>query len=431
MNLLLLLSCALLVANGFSPSLSLSSLARSNQNSAPLSASSCSLRSRPTTRAFSSQQRLWATNVPETPETVTLATKNVAANNGDASTSIEALQEELSIDATSAEIDASDAEYKKGILTIGFICLLNSSLAPVWHIVFEGNGPPPLFLNAIVSITALVGLLVGGSFLDSKVEKTEALAGNADEKWSAKSFRGGIELGLWKGLGTTCHIFGMALTTANHGAFLLQLTTLIVPVIQGLQGEKIPRQIQLAVVLALAGIIAFTQDPVKAADAMGDPAQMQNGDLLVLAAAFFYSLYDIQTFYWGREVPRTELVTIKIGFQAVLSCTLCAVAARTEVMDYLASGPEWGVLIPTMLWSGLIVNALATFLQVGGMQSVGPTRAQTIFASQPLWAACLNYVFIGEIMGVQGFVGGGAFLGALLLAATAEAPKPKMVGSLD
>jgi drug/metabolite transporter (DMT)-like permease len=53
----------------------------------------------------------------------------------------------------------------------------------------------------------------------------------------------------------------MALTTANHGAFLLQLTTLIVPVIQGLQGEKIPRQIQLAVVLALAGIVAFTQDP--------------------------------------------------------------------------------------------------------------------------------------------------------------------------
>jgi drug/metabolite transporter (DMT)-like permease len=53
----------------------------------------------------------------------------------------------------------------------------------------------------------------------------------------------------------------MALTTANHGAFLLQLTTLIVPVMQGLRGEKIPRQIQLAVALALVGIFAFTQDP--------------------------------------------------------------------------------------------------------------------------------------------------------------------------
>ena len=184
----------------------------------------------------------------------------------------------------------------------------------------------------------------------------------------------------------------MALTTANHGAFLLQLTTLIVPVLQGLRGaEKIPRQIQFAVGLALTGILLFTQDPTKASEIVGDPSLIQTGDALVLAAAFFYSLYDIQTFYWGREVPRTELVTIKVGFQAVLSIALCAVGARTEIMEYLAAGPEWDVLVPTVLWSGLIVNALATFLQVGGMQAVGPTRAQTIFASQPLLASVMNY----------------------------------------
>lgn len=237
----------------------------------------------------------------------------------------------------------------------------------------------------------------------------------------------------WR-VGTTCHIYGMALTTANHGAFLLQLTTLIVPVLQGLRGaEQIPRQIQLAVVMALAGIVAFTQDPTGAsvAETALDPATMQMGDGLVLGAAFFYSLYDIQTFYWGREVPRTELVTIKIGFQAFLSVVLCALAARDDVMDYLAQGPDWTVVLPVILWSGLIVNALATFLQVGGMQSVGPTRAQTIFASQPLWASILNFVFIGETMGLQGLLGGGAFLGALFLAATAKAPKPQQVSSSD
>ena len=217
----------------------------------------------------------------------------------------------------------------------------------------------------------------------------------------------------------------MALTTANHGAFLLQLTTLIVPVLQGLRGaETIPRQIQYAVGLALTGIVLFTQDPTKAGEIVGDPSMVQIGDALVLGAAFFYSLYDIQTFYWGREVPRTELVTIKVGFQMILSCLLCAAMAQTEVVEYLAAGPEWNVLIPTVLWSGLIVNALATFLQVGGMQAVGPTRAQTIFASQPLWASIMNYVLLGAVMGVQGFVGGGAFLGALFLAATADAPVP-------
>lgn len=319
----------------------------------------------------------------------------------------------------------ADLEFKKGFATIGFITLLNASLSPVWHVVFENGGPPPLFLNAVISVVALSGLLLGAPLLDGKVEKSSALAASQDdEKWSKQSFRGGMELGFWKGLGTTCHVYGLALTSANHGAFFLQLTTLIVPVIQGLKGERIPRQVQLAVVLALAGIAAFTQDG-GGANAIAPP-NMQLGDMLCIGAAIFYSVYDIQTFYWGRVVPRTELVTIKVGFQAFLSCLLCYFAASGDVMDYLQAvdGPQWGVVVPTVLWSGLFVNALATFLQVGGMQSVGPTRAQTIFASQPLWAASLNYVFLGEVLGLSGFVGGGAFLAALGLAATADIPKP-------
>ena len=214
----------------------------------------------------------------------------------------------------------------------------------------------------------------------------------------------------------------MALTTANHGAFLLQLTTLIVPVLQAFRGERLPRQLQVALVLALGGIYAFSQDPTKASDVVGDPSMIPIGDALVLGTAFFYSLYDIQTFYWGREVPRKELVTIKVGFQAILSLIICAVASGQDVLDYLAAGPEWNVLVPTVLWSGLIVNALATFLQVGGMQAVGPTRAQTIFASQPLWASGMNYAVLGSVLGIPGLAGGGAFLGALFLAATAEGP---------
>jgi drug/metabolite transporter (DMT)-like permease len=66
-----------------------------------------------------------------------------------------------------------------------------------------------------------------------------------------------------------------------------------------------------------------------------------------------------------------------------------------------------------------MVNALATFLQVGGMQAIGPTRAQTIFASQPLWSSMLAYAFLGETIGVQGALGGSAFLFALYLAITA------------
>ena len=58
------------------------------------------------------------------------------------------------------------------------------------------------------------------------------------------------------------------------------------------------------------------------------------------------------------------------------------------------------------------------------MQAVGPTRAQTIFASQPLWSSMLSYAFLGETIGIQGVAGGCAFLFALFLATTVPQDKP-------
>lgn len=105
------------------------------------------------------------------------------------------------VEETLGASDMSSAEYQQGFAIIAFITLLNASLAPVWHTVFDGNGPPPLFLNAIVSVTALIGLLVGAPLLDSNLDSMSNLAENSEDKWSAQSFRGGMELGVWKGLG--------------------------------------------------------------------------------------------------------------------------------------------------------------------------------------------------------------------------------------
>lgn len=103
--------------------------------------------------------------------------------------------------------DTSSEEYQQGFAIISFITLLNASLAPVWHTVFADGGPPPLFLNAVVSVVALIGLLTLGPLLDRNVDSMSALAESNEEKWSMKSFRGGMELGVWKGLGKNRHNF--------------------------------------------------------------------------------------------------------------------------------------------------------------------------------------------------------------------------------
>jgi drug/metabolite transporter (DMT)-like permease len=370
--------------------------------------------------------------------------------------------------------DQANREYQRGLVTIGFITLLFSSNSPVLHSAFtSGSGatPPVLLLNAGVSCVALLGLLVGGETLEQNTELPSALIeqqqqqrqqqrqqqlqlGQAPQDLGLqqqnvatnnplvnllsggedklKALQGGCELGLWKFLGTTANIYGLSLTTAAHGSFLIQLTTLIVPVVQGVMGVPIPKRIQFSIVLALAGVVCFTQDPT------GTPSLM--GDALCVVAAAFYATYDLRLFSWGKQVPARRLITGKIATQALLSVGLLLTAGSTsallgsdnvsdlsawqETMQYVTTNPQWTMLIPVILWSGVVVNALAPFLQVGGQQAVGPTRCQTIYASQPLWAAIMSFVVFGETIGFQGLFGGTAFLTALFLAATTEAPDP-------
>jgi len=104
------------------------------------------------------------------------------------------------------EEEEDNAAYKKSFAIISLITLFNASLSPVWHVVYQGNGPPPLFLNALVSVVAFAGLLAGAPLLDASMGQDSALAEASEDKWSKKSFRGGMELGLWKGLGTQNNI---------------------------------------------------------------------------------------------------------------------------------------------------------------------------------------------------------------------------------
>jgi drug/metabolite transporter (DMT)-like permease len=268
--------------------------------------------------------------------------------------------------------------------------------------------------------------------MDSIIPLPRTLVQNQKETSEEESknlaTRAGLELGLWKFFGTVANLYGLSLTTSAHGAFLIQLTTLIVPVVQGVMGVPIPKRIIFSIGLALAGVGLFTQDASSVATLDGAISnEVLTGDALCVLAAVFYATYDLRLFKWGKLVPPKELIGSKIATQAFLSVMLLLGFGFDEASNFLVtndfsqSGTTLAFLI---LWSGLAVNAIVPFIQVGGQQAIGPTRAQTLYASQPLWASIMSYVFLGETVGTQGIVGGGAFLLALFLAATAEPPNP-------
>ena len=324
----------------------------------------------------------------------------------------------------------SDAEYTRGLFTIGFITFLFSSNSPALHAAFvNASSPPPvLLLNAATSTIALMGLVTFGPILNALVPLPTTL--ESEETDMMTNMRAGTELGLWKTLGTTANLYGLSMTTANHAAFLIQLTTLIVPAYQGLTGVPIPNRIWTAIGLALVGITMFTQDAAAGGgDIMNNSSLM--GDALCALAAVFYATYDLRLFDLGKKVPPLPLIRTKIAVQAVLSCALLAFVNEgglSSAMDYmhdLIANPNDAVLIGSAaLWSGLAINAIAPFMQVSGQQTVGASRAQVLYASQPLWASFLSYFLLNETLSEDGMKGGSLFLIAIFFAATAESPEP-------
>merc|ERR1712216_788858 len=148
------------------------------------------------------------------------------------------------------------------------------------------------------------------------------------------------------------NIYGLSQTSSDHGAFLIQLTTLIVPAAQGFMGVPIPTRIWSAIGLALGGVFMFTQDPTQS-----DCASLR-GDLLCALAAVFYATYDLRLFKWGKLVPTNELITTKMVTQSLLSFGMLAVLGREETLDFAsrASYEDFQLVGAVALWSGLAVN---------------------------------------------------------------------------
>lgn len=316
------------------------------------------------------------------------------------------------------------------------------------------------FLNSLVPLPKALEEKEGESQIQSQAQSQKIIQSqseNIDKENDTFNFdinftnlKAGTELGLWKTLGTTANLYGLSLTSANHAAFLIQLTTLIVPAVQGAMGVPIPNRIWSAIGLALLGITMFTQDAISssngAGDLMGNSVLM--GDALCAVAAGFYATYDLRLFDYGKKVPPLPLIRTKIAVQAILSFFLLAflgeggLSGAGEYLQELfsslsisesgsASASVSGILNSdgfmvgaAALWSGLAVNAVAPFLQVSGQQAVGASRAQVVYASQPLWASLLSWIMLKETLGQDGMIGGSLFLVAIALAATAESPDP-------
>ena len=145
-------------------------------------------------------------------------------------------------------------------------------------------------------------------------------------------FKGGIELGLYLFIANCLQVIGLQTVESDRAGFLVQLTTVMVPVCEGAFAGSlflIPARTWGACIMALLGLCIMGLDG-KVVDVLNDPGEaffgvalsLSQGDLLILGAAVLYSLHVVRLGTYARQTNPMKLAASKATTECLLSFAL-------------------------------------------------------------------------------------------------------------
>lgn len=355
------------------------------------------------------------------------------------------------------------------------VAALWGSFSPFVRLLFtQEHAPPPALFNTerLLLSTAIYLPVLYGEFLAYRSDKKNALEDLASTTQASPSARNeptagetaevmddvkqsrlaflwaGLELGGFVFLANVSQVLGLEQTSASRAAFLNQLQTVVVPILAGALGlQAISNRTWASSAIAVSGVALLSLDK-----SHGSVSSL-TGDGLEVVSAFFFSAYILRLGNYANKVRAPPLVATKIVVQALLS--ICWVTASSLLSashhvsaNYAPGGrmvPVGGVLgtgwttaevavnVGVVVWTGLFVSALSGYIQTKGQTAVKPSDAAVIFATQPLFAAALSALVLGEGFGPKGIAGGVLILGATILSSLGEdeAPPPSPAASSE
>jgi len=324
-------------------------------------------------------------------------------------------------------------------LVLALVPLAWGTYGPAIKSLYSLDAPPPELLynviNYVVSATGLVAVSLArrplaGSSLPPRSTTAKELADTDEQPEEPTALLAGAELGAYLFLGSTLQIFGLRYTSAGRAAFIVQLTTVMVPILDGWLAGRLPEARSLgACVLAFAGVLLLTSGDSTAMGALA--TDTLQGDGLVALAAVAYSLHVVRLSY---HAPRLQPVLLarskeisRLAYALVF--LVIGVAFSTQQADALGAFVDSFTSAPAaaytalaiIAWNGVVTTAFPTWAQSYGQARVSAGTAQVIYTMQPLWSSLFGFLLLGETLSPRGGAGGALILLAVLLAGSREA----------
>jgi drug/metabolite transporter (DMT)-like permease len=184
-------------------------------------------------------------------------------------------------------------------------------------------------------------------------------------------------------------------------------------------GEHVRRRVWLALAFALAGVLLIV-------DVGGGVSISTSGVLFALAAALSYAIYVLiaERAIGGRDAVSLLFFGFLIAsvFWAVIapwwSFPGRSVSAHVSLLGHLDSHhlPVWAL----MAWMIVLGTIVPFFLLVSALRHLSATRVAIVAMLEPVTAALVAWLWLGERLGALQLVGAAIVLAAIGLSQTAR-----------
>ncbi|MGB5873013.1 MAG: DMT family transporter [Bacteroidota bacterium] len=210
----------------------------------------------------------------------------------------------------------------------------------------------------------------------------------------------GALLGTFLFLGFAAQNLGLTITTASKSAFITGMMVVFVPVLQ-IVIERRPPKIGNIVGVVLVSIgLWFLTSP--------SGAGFNAGDALTLLCALFFALYIVYLDIVSKDVRTERLVFLQMATTAALSWLAVALFETPLLVLTTRS-------VGALAYLTVLATVFTLSVQTRYQKDTTPTRAVLIFSVEPVIAAAIAAIVLGETLGPLGMVGGVIILIGVLL----------------
>jgi drug/metabolite transporter (DMT)-like permease len=204
---------------------------------------------------------------------------------------------------------------------------------------------------------------------------------------------------------------GLHYTTASNSAFLTALYVIMVP----LMLRRFDRRVMIATAIATAGLWLLVK-----------PSAIMNlGDAMTIGCAIAFAGHIVCLERYTRVFNTPSLL-----FWQMIAMTWLFLSMMTwEQAPAKAFAPTEALLIGLAVTGVFATGAFA--VQMWAQQLIPAQQVALIFASEPAYAAWLAWYFLGETLDVQGWIGSGLILTAVIIGALVPSSPEAVAGATE